>query len=180
MLNIGDTVTVHYTGKFLNGKVFDSTVSTGEPIMFTLGDDMMIPGFEKAVLEMNENDIVTVTIPAKDAYGEYDEELLMEVDKNEVFGDKELKKGDTIQAPTDDGVVVLKVHKIKGDKVILDGNSELAGKDLVFEIELLEVRKGAGMSEEDAFKDEFGDEFDDDLDGGEGFDFDDSVDVNSL
>ncbi|RUA32692.1 MAG: peptidylprolyl isomerase [Bacteroidetes bacterium] len=179
MLNIGDTVKVHYTGKFLNGKVFDSTVSTGEPIMFTLGDDMMIPGFEKAVMEMSENDIVTVTIPAKDAYGEYDEELLMEVNRQEVFGDKEIKKGDTIQAPTDEGVMVLKVHKIKGDTVILDANSDLAGKDLIFEIELLEVRKGAGIEEAkdefdlDAFNDEFGG-------GDDGFNIDDSVDINSL
>jgi len=179
MLNIGDTVKVHYTGKFLNGKVFDSTVSTGEPIMFTLGDDMMIPGFEKAVMEMSENDIVTVTIPAKDAYGEYDEELLMEVNRQEVFGDKKIKKGDTIQAPTDEGVMVLKVHKIKGDTVILDANSDLAGKDLIFEIELLEVRKGDGFGEAkeefdlDAFNDEFGD-------GDDGFNIDDSVDINSL
>ena len=179
MLNIGDTVKVHYTGKFLNGKVFDSTVSTGEPIMFTLGDDMMIPGFEKAVLEMSENDIVTVTIPAVDAYGDYDEELLIEVDKVEVFGDKAIKKGDTIQAPTDDGVVVLKVHKVKGDKVILDGNSDLAGKDLIFEIELLEVKKGAGIDDaNDEFDmDDFNDEFGD---GEGGFDIDDSIDINSL
>ncbi len=179
MLNIGDTVTVHYTGKFLNGKVFDSTVSTGEPIMFTLGDDMMIPGFEKAVLEMSENEIKTITIPAAEAYGEYDKELLMEVNRQEVFGDKEIKKGDTIQAPTDEGVVVLKVHKIKEDIVILDGNSELAGKDLIFEIELLEVRKGAGMEEA---KDEFDmDEFNDEFADGEGnFDIDDSIDINSL
>jgi len=179
MLNIGDTVKVHYTGKFLNGKVFDSTVSSGEPIMFTLGDDMMIPGFEKAVLEMSENDIATVTIPASEAYGEYDEELLMEVNRKEVFGDKDIKKGDTIQAPTDEGVMVLKIHKIKGDLVILDGNSDLAGKDLIFEIELLEVRKGDGIIEakEEFDMDEFNDEFGD----GEGdFNIDDSVDINSL
>ena len=179
MLNIGDTVKVHYTGKFLNGKVFDSTVSSGEPIMFTLGDDMMIPGFEKAVLEMSENDIVAVTIPAIEAYGEYDEELLMEVNRKEVFGDKDIKKGDTIQAPTDEGVMVLKVHKIKGEIVILDANSDLAGKDLIFEIELLEVRKGDGIEEakEGFDMDEFNDEFGD----GEGdFNIDDSVDINSL
>ncbi|MCK5855910.1 MAG: peptidylprolyl isomerase [Bacteroidales bacterium] len=178
MLNIGDTVKVHYTGKFLNGKVFDSTVSSGEPIMFTLGDDMMIIGFEKAVFEMEENDIVTVTIPANEAYGDYDEELLIEVNRKEVFGDKEIKKGDTIQAPTDDGVMVLKVHKIKGDIVILDGNSDLAGKDLIFEIELLEVKKGVGMDSADSF-DEFG-SFDDEMGGGDGFEFDDSVDIDSL
>ena len=179
MLNIGDTVKVHYTGKFLNGKVFDSTVSSGEPIMFTLGDDMMIPGFEKAVLEMSENDIVTVTIPAIEAYGVYDEELLMEVNRKEVFGDKDIKKGDTIQAPTDEGVMVLKVHKIKGEIVILDANSDLAGKDLIFEIELLEVRKGDGIKEakEEFDMDDFNDEFGD----GEGdFNIDDSVDINSL
>jgi peptidylprolyl isomerase len=179
MLNIGDTVKVHYTGKFSNGKVFDSTVSAGEPIMFTLGDDMMIPGFEKAVFEMEENDIVTVNIPAAEAYGEYDKDLLIEVNRQEVFGDKEIKKGDTIQAPTDEGVVVLKVHKINGDVVILDGNSDLAGKDLIFEIELLEVKKGAGIEEakEEFDMNEFNDEFGD---GEGGFDIDDSIDINSL
>jgi len=179
MLNLGDTVKVHYTGKFLDGKVFDSTVKSGEPIMFTLGDDMMIPGFEQAVMEMEENEIKIVTIPAKDAYGDYDEELLIEVNRQEVFGDKELKKGDTIQAPTDEGVMVLKVHKIKDDIVILDGNSDLAGKDLIFEIELLEVRKGSGteVAKEEFDLDEFNDEFDD---GDDGFEFDDSVDINSI
>ena len=146
--------------------------------MFTLGDDMMIIGFEKAVFEMEENDIVTVTIPANEAYGDYDKELLIEVNRKEVFGDKEIKKGDTIQAPTDDGVMVLKVHKIKGDIVILDGNSDLAGKDLIFEIELLEVKKGVGMDSADSF-DELG-SFDDEMDGSDGFDFDDSVDIDSL
>ena len=147
--------------------------------MFTLGDDMMIPGFEKAVLEMSENDIVTVTIPAIEAYGEYDEELLMEVNRKEVFGDKDIKKGDTIQAPTDEGVMVLKVHKIKGEIVILDANSDLAGKDLIFEIELLEVRKGDGIKEA---KEEFDiDDFNDEFGDGEGdFNIDDSVDINSL
>ncbi|RLD63909.1 MAG: peptidylprolyl isomerase [Bacteroidetes bacterium] len=177
MLNIGDTVKVHYTGKYIDGKIFDSTAAR-EAIMFTLGDDMMIPGFEKAVFEMEVNDKVTVTIPAAEAYGEYDDELLIEVVRKDVFGDKEIKKGDTIQAPTDEGVMVLKVHKIKGDIVILDGNSDLAGKDLIFEIELLEVKQGAGIESADSF-DEFG-SFEDEMGGGDGFEFDDSVDIDSI
>lgn len=177
MLKIGDTVKVHYTGKYEDGKIFDSTAAR-EAIMFTLGDDMMIPGFEKAVFEMEVNDKVTVTIPAAEAYGEYDEELLIKVSRKETFGDKEVKKGDTIQAPTDEGVIVLKVHEIKDDDVILDGNSELAGKDLVFEIELLEVREGMGSEPMDDF-DEMGG-FDDEYKEEGGFDYDDSIDINTL
>lgn len=177
MLKIGDTVKVHYTGKYEDGKIFDSTAAR-EAIMFTLGDDMMIPGFEKAVFEMEVNDKVTISVPAAEAYGEYDEELLIEVNRKETFGDKEIKKGDTIQAPTDDGVIVLKIHKIQDDIVILDGNSDLAGKNLIFEIELLEVREGMGSEPMDNF-DEMG-SYDDEFNEGGGFDYDDSVDINSL
>jgi FKBP-type peptidyl-prolyl cis-trans isomerase 2 len=179
MLKIGDTVSVHYTGKHLDGKIFDSTAAR-EPIIFTIGDDQMIPGFEKAVMSMHVNEKRTVTIPAKDAYGEYDEDLLIEVNRKDVFGDKEIKIGDTVQAPTDEGVMVFKVHKIDGDKVIMDGNFELAGKDLIFEIELLDVREGDGMNTPGAFDlgDELGD-FDDEF-GEEGIDFDDSIDINTL
>ena len=174
-LRIGDTVKVHYTGKFMDGKIFDST-ATREPIMFTIGDDMMIPGFEKAVMEMEVDEKITVEIPAKDAYGEYDEEQLIEVNRKDVFGDKDIKVGDMVHIPTDEGVVELKIHSINDEIVILDGNSELAGKDLIFEIHLLEVMKG----------DEFGpgsdlSEFEmDDDDFDEGLDIDDTFDVNTL
>lgn len=143
MLSIGDTVKVHYTGKYANGNVFDSTAAS-EPILFTIGDDLMIPAFEEAVMSMKEGDIKIIDLKAADAYGDYDEDLLMDVNRAEVFGDKEIKKGDTIQAPTDEGVMVFKVHKVGEEKVILDGNSEMAGKDVVFEIELLNVMKGDG------------------------------------
>ena len=140
MLNIGDTVKVHYTGKYTDGKVFDSTAAK-EPIVFTIGDEMMIPGFEKAVMSMDEGDKLTIKLKAEEAYGEIDDDLFIEVNRKDVFGDKEIKIGDSIQAPTDDGVMMFKVHEVKEEIVILDGNSELAGKDLVFDIELISVAR---------------------------------------
>ncbi len=164
MLSIGDTVKVHYTGQFANGDVFDSTLD-GDAIFFTLGDEMMIDGFEKAVMNMKEGERKTVELKAIDAYGEYDKDLITEVDKKEFIGDKQINIGDTLQAPTEDGVVVLKILEIKDKTIVLDANSDLAGKDVVFDIELLEVRKG------DMFDDEFNENelgsFDDEFSSGD-------------
>jgi len=161
MLNIGDKVKVHYTGKYTDGKVFDSTAAK-EPIVFTIGDEMMIPGFEKAVISMNEGEKTSVTIKARDAYGKIDDDLFVEVNRMDVFGDKNIKKGDTIQAPTDDGVMMFRIHKVEDTTVILDGNSELAGKDLVFDIELISLIKTEDSF--DSFEDELKDDSEFDVD----------------
>ncbi|MCK5847288.1 MAG: peptidylprolyl isomerase [Bacteroidales bacterium] len=159
MLLIGDTVKVHYTGQFENGKVFDTTVGN-DPILFTIGDEMMIAGFEEAVLSMKEGDKKTVKIKACDAYGDYDKDLLMEVGKKDFLGSKDVKEGDTVQAPTEDGVLTFKIHKINDTTIILDANSHLAGKDVIFDIEILEVRKAE--VEEEFDENEFG-SFEDEL-----------------
>ncbi len=143
MLALGDTVKVHYTGKYLDGKVFDTTKNK-EPILFTIGDEMMIPGFEEAVMEMKAGQKKKVTIAAKDAYGDFDPELVVQVDRKSHFGDKEIKVGDTIQIPASDDVMVFVVKAIDDKNVTIDGNSNLAGKDLIFEIELLEIVQGGG------------------------------------
>jgi peptidylprolyl isomerase len=143
MLALGDTVKVHYTGKYLDGKVFDTTKNK-EPILFTIGDEMMIPGFEEAVMEMKAGQKKKVTIAAKDAYGDFDPELVVQVDRKSHFGDKEIKVGDTIQIPASDDVMVFVVKAIDDKNVTIDGNSHLAGKDLIFEIELLEIVQGGG------------------------------------
>jgi peptidylprolyl isomerase len=143
MLALGDTVKVHYTGKYLDGKVFDTTKNK-EPILFTIGDEMMIPGFEEAVMEMKAGQKKKVTIAAKDAYGDFDPELVVQVDRKSHFGDKEIKVGDAIQIPASDDVMVFVVKAIDDKNVTLDGNSHLAGKDLIFEIELLEIVQGGG------------------------------------
>jgi FKBP-type peptidyl-prolyl cis-trans isomerase 2 len=181
MPTIGETVKVHYTGKYLDGKVFDTTVAS-EPIVFTIGDDMMIPGFEKAIKTMSPGQHKSVVIKSEDAYGPYDPELLVEVNRKEVFGDKPLKVGDSIQAPTDDGIMFFKVHEVKENTVIMDGNAEMAGHDVIFDIELIEVMnvmdsifdsdEFTEVYEEDE-EDEFDmekDPFDDDFDEDESFD----------
>ena len=131
---------------------------------------MMIPGFEKAVISMSEGDKLTVRLKASEAYGEVDEDLFVEVNRADVFGDKKIKKGDSIQAPTDDGVMMFKVHKVKDDVVILDGNSELAGKNLIFDIELISVIKESG--EFKSFEDEFNESSE--------FDIDEEFDIGEL
>jgi FKBP-type peptidyl-prolyl cis-trans isomerase 2 len=173
MLKTGDIVKVHYTGSYLDDTVFDTTVAS-EPVTFTIGDEMMIPAFEEAVKSMKVDEKKTIILKAADAYGEYDEELLIDVNRKEVFGDKEIKIGDIIQVPTDDGAMVFKVHKIDGEAVILDGNLEMAGKDVKFEIELISLidANSVGLNEDmEAFEDIFDDELDD------GIEFSDDVNI---
>lgn len=141
MLKIGDTVKIHYTGKFDDGHVFDSTVSN-EPILFTIGDEMMLQGIEDAVRKMEVGETKTIKLNARDAYGEYDSSLIYVVKKSEVFGDKPIKVGDDIQIPVEDTIYTLTIIEIHGNEVKLDGNSEMAGKDVIFDIELLDVLEG--------------------------------------
>ncbi len=168
MLKVGDTVKVHYTGSYMDDTVFDTTI-TSDPIQFTIGDEMMIPAFEKAVISMQIGEKKSITLKAKDAYGEYDEDLLMEVDRKEVFGDKDIKVKDIIQVPTDDGVMVFKVHEIGDKTVILDGNLEMAGKDVKFDIELIAVMDATNTDIDDELFGDIDDELDDDLEIDEDF-----------
>ena len=151
MLSIGDTVKVHYTGKYEDGTVFDST-ATSEPIMFTIGDEMMLESFEKAVLSMEIGDRKTIRLKAEEAYGDYDTDLIYTIKKDEAFKNKEVKIGDEIQIPVEDSVISLTVISIDGNEVKLDGNSPMAGRDVVFDIELLDV-----VSRESDSVDEYGD-----------------------
>jgi len=152
-LSVGDTVKVHYTGKYEDGAVFDST-ATNEPIMFTIGDEMMLDGFEKAVIEMEIGEKRTIHLNAKDAYGDYDPGLIITLKKDEVFKDKEVKVGDEVQIQTEDSVFSLSVISIDGDEVKVDGNSPMAGRNVIFDIELLDI-----VSQDSDSLDEF-DEFD--------------------
>ncbi len=158
MLKRGDTVRVHYTGKYEDGQVFDSTAAD-EPVMFTIGDEMMLEAFERAVMSMVPGEKKTIHLKAREAYGDYDPELIYTVKKDEVFGDREIAVGSEIQIPYEDSVVSLTVVAVDGNEVKLDGNSEMAGKDVVFDIELIEVLPGAGDGDVSDDLDEF-DEFD--------------------
>lgn len=137
----GDTVKVHYTGKLNDGTVFDSSEDR-EPLEFTLGEGQLIPGFEKAVEGLEEGDSTTVEIPTDEAYGERREDLELEVAKNELPDNVEPQVGMQLQMQQQESgqAIPVQITKVEEDKVTLDANHPLAGKDLTFDIELVEVK----------------------------------------
>jgi peptidylprolyl isomerase len=135
----GDTVKVHYTGKLKDGTVFDSS-SGREPLQFTLGNRNMIEGFESAVFGMNAGDVKSVEIPADKAYGPRRSELVLEVKRSEVPSDVQPQIGQQLAVQAKDGRrIPVTVTSVTADKIILDANHSLAGKDLIFEINLVEI-----------------------------------------
>ena len=139
MAKSGDTVRVHYTGTLADGTEFD-TSREREPLEFTMGEGRMIPGFEDAVIGMKVGQTKTVTILADDAYGEHHDELMMVVERANLPQDMDPIVGQRLQMERADGqtfiVVVAEVHE---DTIVIDANPPLAGKDLTFEIELVEI-----------------------------------------
>ena len=137
MIEKGNLVSVHYTGKLTDGNMFDSSQER-EPLKFQVGSGQIIPGFENAIIGKNVGDKVTINIPADQAYGEVREDLLVKVEKNQLPGEVQIGQSLSAQANNGQEVNVI-VKEINEDHVIIDGNHPLAGKELVFEIEVLEV-----------------------------------------
>ena len=136
---IGDTVKVHYTGRLGNGTIFDSSVER-EPLQFTLGQGQVIRGFEQAVLGMTVGESKTVVIPADEAYGPYRDELVIVEDRSNLPPGWEPDIGDQLPPTLPDGRVVwVTVIEITESTITIDANHHLAGKDLVFDIELVEI-----------------------------------------
>lgn len=135
----GDMVRVHYTGKLVDGTTFDSS-EEGAPIQFTLGEGDLIPGFEEAVLGMAPGESKTHTIPAQQAYGLHQPELLLEVDRQQFPDDINPYVGQQLEMTQANGSTVpVVVTAINAAHVTLDGNHPLAGQDLLFEICLVAI-----------------------------------------
>ncbi|AEV31594.1 FKBP-type peptidyl-prolyl cis-trans isomerase [Owenweeksia hongkongensis] len=135
-----DTVKVHYTGKLTNGEVFDSSLER-EPLEFTLGQGQLIPGFEKGMINMELNEKKTLNIPCAEAYGERREEMMQEVPKNQLPPEVKPEVGMGLISQTPDGQEMrLTVAEVKDETIVVDANHPLAGQDLVFDIELLEIK----------------------------------------
>ena len=134
----GDSVKVHYTGTLEDGTVFDSSRER-EPLEFTLGSDMLIAGFEKAVVGMGIGDATKVTIPADEAYGQRNDEMVIDVAKDQVPEHITPEIGMLLQLESEGGVMEVVITDVKEDGITLDANHPLAGKDLTFEIELVEI-----------------------------------------
>ena len=134
-----DTVKVHYTGKLIDGQIFDSSLER-EPLEFTIGDGKLIPGFENAIIDMKLNDKKTVEITKEDAYGDILEELFHQVPKDQLPQDMEPEVGMGLASKGPDGVEhQFRVMEVKEDHIIVDGNHPLAGQDLVFELEVVGI-----------------------------------------
>ncbi|HET6762243.1 MAG TPA: peptidylprolyl isomerase [Longimicrobiaceae bacterium] len=134
----GDTVRVHYTGTLADGEVFDSSEGH-DPLEFTLGTGSVIQGFDDAVTGMAVGDEKTVTIPADQAYGERSDSMLLRVPHDQFPPDLAPQVGQQLQMAQDESVFVVTVHEVGDDRVVLDANHPLAGKDLTFKLHLVEI-----------------------------------------
>jgi len=135
----GDLVSVHYTGTLDDGAVFDSSIG-GEPLQFTIGEGQYIPAFEQAVIGMKPGESKTVTIPAAEAYGSYDEELVVEVELSDLPANLDPQVGQQLQGTLSDGSQLLAlVIEVTESTVTLDANHPLVGQDLTFSIHLVDI-----------------------------------------
>ena len=135
----GDVVKVHYTGKLTSGEQFDSSAGR-EPLEFTVGAGQMIKGFDAAMPGMTVGEKKTINIAAEDAYGPKNEEAIIEFPKEHIPADMKLKPGMqlTLSDPNGNPVPVV-VVEVKDDIIVLDANHFLAGEELVFDVELVEI-----------------------------------------
>lgn len=134
-----DTVKVHYTGKLTNGQVFDSSRNR-QPLEFKVGAGQMIPGFENAVKGMELKENKTITLKPDDAYGQVREDLILEVPKTALPADLKPELGQTLVSTQPDGQKInVVVTEVTGSNIKVDANHPLAGKDLIFDIELIEI-----------------------------------------
>jgi|TARA_B100000809_G_C15139532_1_gene532432 peptidylprolyl isomerase len=136
----GDTVKIHYTGTLDDGYKFDSSYDHLEPLEFTIGRGEMIRGFEQAVVGMEPGETKIVRIASNQAYGRHNPEKVIQVSRSKMPDGLEQEIGMRVQGSMPDGQTVeFTIVSLTESEVTLDGNHSLAGKDLTFDIELLEI-----------------------------------------
>ena len=140
--NVGKNVRVHYKGTFDDGTQFDSSYDRGEPLAFVCGTGMMIRGFDKAVAEMEVGQVVDIHLMPEEAYGEADPEAIVTIGIEQLPGCENLSVGDRVMLRSINGQPFPVTVTAKDDThITLDANHEMAGKELNFRIELLEVQE---------------------------------------
>ncbi len=138
--NVGKKVKVHYKGTLNDGTQFDSSYDRGEPLEFTCGAGMMIQGFDKAVATMNVGDVIDVHLVPEEAYGESDPRAFITLPISELPGAEELKVDDKVYLQNMYGQPFpARVAALTDTDITFDANHEMAGKELNFRIELVEV-----------------------------------------
>ena len=140
-VKFGDTVKVHYKAKSQDSLIFDSS-SQIDPLIFTIGDGQIIPAFEKALIGMQEGEDKSIKLNPDEAFGPYLDELITTVEKSQLPPNLDIKKDQQLQIQQPDGQVLLvKVIDITDDSITFDANHPLAGKDITFDIHLVEIVK---------------------------------------
>lgn len=135
----GDTVKVHYEGRLSDGTTFDSSEGQ-DPLEFEVGSGLVIKGFDDGVVGMQVGDKKTLKIPAEEAYGDKNPDMLVEFPKEQFPDDLKPEVGMTLNMTNGEGQVIpVVITEVREESVILDANPPLAGEDLVFDIELIEI-----------------------------------------
>jgi FKBP-type peptidyl-prolyl cis-trans isomerase 2 len=136
-----NTIKVNYTGKLSNGQIFDTSEGK-EPIEFVLGQGRLIPGFEKGLIDMKLNEKKTIEIAKDQAYGDVNDNLIQEIKKTDLPQDMEPKVGMGLVSKSPDGKEInLMVVEVKNESIVIDGNHPLAGHDLIFDVEVVEIKE---------------------------------------
>ena len=134
-----DTIALHYKGTLNNGELFDSSEGR-DPLQFEVGTGQVIPGFDKAVIGMKVEENKVFTIPADEAYGQMNEELIYQVPKNAIPESLNPTPGQRLVSNLEDGrQIPVIVTEVTEESITLDANHPLAGKDLTFDITIVSV-----------------------------------------
>lgn len=141
----GDKIKVHYHGKLTSGETFDSSAGR-EPLEFEVGSGMVIPGFDEGVTGMSVGEKKTVNIPFSEAYGPKNQDMIIEMPKDRFPADMELEISMPLMMSDQQGQQFqVTIVEIKDDTVMLDANHPLAGQDLIFDLELVEIVGGSPL-----------------------------------
>jgi FKBP-type peptidyl-prolyl cis-trans isomerase SlyD len=135
----GKVVSIDYILRDAGGKLLDSS-DEGDPLVYLHGNDNIIPGLEKQLEGKTIGDKLTCVVPAVEAYGERNEELVLKVSKTEFGPDADLSPGMQFEARSEEGTQIVTVMKVEGDEVTIDANHPLAGEVLHFQVNVVDVR----------------------------------------
>lgn len=144
MVKTGDTIKVHYKGTLNDGTLFDSSEGR-EPLEFEVGSGMVIKGFDDGVLGMKIGDKKSVNIPAADAYGEANPEMIFDFDRKEIPADIPLEVGGILNMHNGQQTVPVKILEVTETSIKLDANHPLSGQALNFDLELVAIEAGGDM-----------------------------------
>lgn len=144
MVKNGDTIKIHYKGTLADGTIFD-TSEQREPLEFEVGSGMVIKGFDDGVMGMAIGDKKTIHIPAAEAYGEENPQMIFEVNRTEIPANIPLELNGMLHMQNGEQTVPVKIISLSDSTVKLDANHPLAGKDLNFDLELVAIQEAGDL-----------------------------------